>query len=260
MADRENVLTAVEGAVATLTINRPDKLNALNAATRREIIDALRECEADSTVRVVVLTGAGDKAFIAGADITEFKGRTPVDQYQLMGGKTVFQVADAFPKPIIASINGFCLGGGCELAMACDIRIAADKAKLGQPEVNLGIMPGAGGTQRLPRLVGLGTAYKLLYTGELIRADEALRIGLVDEVVSSAELAERVRTLAATIAEKSPVALRMIKDAVRASVRTPLDEGLSQERTLFGLLFSSEDKQEGVDAFLNKRPPEFKGR
>lgn len=260
MAKRENVLTAVAGAVATLTINRPDKLNALNAATRREIIDALHEYEKDPAVRVVVLTGAGEKAFIAGADISEFAGRTPVDQYQLMGGKTVFQVADMFPKPIIAAINGFCLGGGCELAMACDIRIAADKAKLGQPEVNLGIMPGAGGTQRLPRLVGLGTAYKLLYTGELIRADEALRIGLVDEVVPAAELADHVGKLASTIAEKSPVALGMIKAAVRASVRTPLDEGLHQERTLFGLLFSSEDKAEGVDAFLNKRPPEFKGR
>lgn len=260
MADRENVLTAKDGGVATLTVNRPEKLNALNAATRRDIIGALRECEDDPTVRVVVLTGAGEKAFIAGADIKEFEGRTPVDQYQAMGGKTVFQVADAFSKPIIAAINGFCLGGGCELAMACDIRIAADKAKLGQPEVNLGIMPGAGGTQRLPRLVGLGTAYRLLYTGELIRADEALRIGLVDEVVPTAELSERVGKLAASIAEKSPVALRMIKDAVRASVRTPLDEGLRHERTLFGLLFSSEDKREGVDAFLNKRSPEFTGR
>jgi enoyl-CoA hydratase len=166
---------------------------------------------------------------------------------------------DAFPKPVIAALNGFALGGGCELAMACDFRIAADTARLGQPEVNLGILPGGGGTQRLPRLVGTGTALKLLFTGELIDAAEALRIGLVDEVVPAAQLRERVMTLAGIIAEKSPVALQLIKEAVRAAVRLPLDEGLRQETALFGLAFSSEDKQEGVKAFLEKRKPEFRG-
>jgi enoyl-CoA hydratase len=211
-------------------------------------------------VKVVVITGAGEKAFIAGADIGEFEGRTGVDQFRVMKGSTVFDVADQFPKPVIAAINGFCLGGGCELAMSCDIRIASDTARLGQPEVNLGILPGGGGTQRLPRLVGLGTAYKLLFTGDIIKAPEALRIGLVDEVVPADELKSRVAELAGSIAQKSPVALQLIKEAVRASVRSPLDEGIRLETTLFGLAFSSEDKEEGVQAFLGKRKAEFKNR
>ncbi|MCZ6759718.1 MAG: enoyl-CoA hydratase-related protein [Gemmatimonadetes bacterium] len=259
MAEAVNVLVDKGDAIATLTINRPDKLNALNEPTRRELIAAFEDLKDDDEIRVAVLTGAG-KAFIAGADITEFEGRSPVDQYRAMSSPTVFEAADAFPKPIIAAINGFCLGGGCEIAMACDIRIASDKAKLGQPEVNLGIIPGGGGTQRLPRLVGLGTALKLMYTGDMINADEALRIGLVDEVVPADELMARVRELAASIAQKSPVALQLIKEAARASVRAPLDEGLRHEKTLFGLAFSSEDKAEGVAAFLEKRTPEFKGR
>lgn len=260
MAGEQNVLTAVEGRIATLTINRPDKMNALNGPTRRALREALAVIETNDTVRVVIVTGAGDKAFIAGADIAEFEGRAPMDQFRAMDAPTVFDALDAFPKPVIAAINGYCLGGGCELAMACDIRIASDRAKLGQPEVNLGILPGAGGTQRLPRLVGLGTAYRLLYTGELIGADEAHRIGLVDGVVPAAELMGHVRKLAGAIAEKSPVALRLIKEAVRASVRAPLDEGLRLEHTLFGLAFSSADKAEGVKAFLEKRPAEFTGR
>jgi len=260
MAD-DIILISIADRIATITINRPDKLNALNEPTRTAICRALGELEDDPDVRVVVLTGAGEKAFVAGADIGEFEGRTPVAQHRVMNDPkvNVFEAADRFPKPIIAAINGFCLGGGCELAMACDIRIASDKAKLGQPEINLGILPGGGGTQRLPRLVGLGTAFKLLYTGELIRADEALRIGLVDEVVPAADLMTRVGELARAIAAKSPVALRYVKEAVRASVRAPLDEGLRLERTLFGLVFSSEDKVEGVQAFLEKRSPEFRG-
>ena len=259
MAEAVNVLVDKGDAIATLTINRPDNLNALNGPTRRELIAAFEDLKDDDEIRVAVLTGAG-KAFIAGADITEFEGRSPVDQYRARSSPTVFEAADAFPKPIIAAINGFCLGGGCEIAMACDIRIASDKAKLGQPEVNLGIIPGGGGTQRLPRHVGLGTALKLMYTGDMINADEALRIGLVDEVVPADELMARVRELAASIAQKSPVALQLIKEAARASVRAPLDEGLRHEKTLFGLAFSSEDKAEGVAAFLEKRTPEFKGR
>lgn len=255
-----NVLKSVDGAVATLTINRPDKLNALNIPTRQAIIDHLDELKEDDTIRVVIVTGAGKKAFVAGADISEFEGRSPVDQFNVMHGPNAFGAADNFPKPIIAAINGFCLGGGCELAMSCDIRIASDAARFGQPEINLGLIPGGGGTQRLPRLVGLGAAYKLLYTGDIIKADEALRIGLVDEVVPADQLLPRVGELAAAIAKKSPIALRLIKEAVRASVRTPLDDGLRHEISLFGLVFSSEDKKEGVDAFLNKRQPNFVGR
>ncbi len=260
MAETSSVLKQVAGRVATLTINRPEKRNALDAATRSAFVRALDELEGDAAVRVVIVTGAGDKAFIAGADISEFEGRTPMDQFRVMSEWSVYQAADRFPKPIIAAINGFCLGGGCELAMACDIRIAADTAKLGQPEINLGVIPGGGGTQRLPRLVGLGHAFRLLYTGDLIDAAEALRIGLVDEVVPAVELMTRARALADKIATKSPVALALIKEAVRASVRSSLDDGLRQEIALFGLAFSSEDKREGVAAFLEKRAPQFTGR
>jgi enoyl-CoA hydratase len=255
------VLTDIAGRVATLTINRPDKLNALDIPTRAAIVESLDALEHDATVRVVVLTGAGEKAFIAGADIAEFEGRTGVAQYRVMSvPNSVFEAAERFPKPLIAAINGFCLGGGCELAMACDFRVAADTAKLGQPEINLGILPGGGGTQRLPRLVGLGAAYKMLYTGEMISAAEALRLGLVEEVVPLADLRPRVTAIAELIATKSPVALRLIKEGLRASVRTSLDEGMRLERILFGLAFSSEDKEEGVKAFLARRKPEFQGR
>ena len=164
------VLTQVAGRVATLTINRPEKRNALDAPTRTAIVAALDALERDRAVRAVIVTGAGDKAFIAGADIAEFEGRAPVEQFRVMSEWSVYQAADRFPKPIIAAVNGFCLGGGCEFAMACDIRIAADSARFGQPEINLGIIPGGGGTQRLPRLVGLGNAFRLLYTGDLIDA------------------------------------------------------------------------------------------
>ena len=260
MATEEVVLKRIDGPVATLTINRPDKLNALNIETRSRMVQELDELAKNDDVRVVVITGAGDKAFIAGADISEFEGRSPVDQYRVMTDSSVFLAVDRFPKPTIAAINGFCLGGGCELAMACDIRIASERAKLGQPEINLGLLPGGGGTQRLPRLVGMGAAFKLLYTGDFIRADEALRIGLVDEVVPAGDVAARAKELAEAIAAKSPVALRLIKQAVRTSMRTPLDEGLSQEVSLFALAFASEDMKEGVNAFLNKRKPNFTGR
>jgi enoyl-CoA hydratase len=254
------VLQEIAGRVAILTINRPDKRNALNGPTRAALIAALDGIRANDAIRVVVITGAGEKAFIAGADIGEFEGRTPVDQFRVMKGSSVFDAVEAFPKPVIAMINGFALGGGCELALACDIRIAADSARLGQPEVNLGIIPGGGGTQRLPRLVGAGNAYRLLFTGEPIDAAEALRIGLVEEVVPAAQLRERVLALAATIAEKSPVALQLIKEGVRAAQRTSLDDGLRLETTLFGVAFASGDKQEGVKAFLEKRKPEFHNR
>jgi enoyl-CoA hydratase len=260
VTESSNVLVTVRDRIALLVINRPEKRNALDAATRRQILTALDSLKSKAEVRVVVITGAGDKAFVAGADIAEFEGRTPVQQYESMSGPSIFDAVERFPRPVIAMINGFALGGGCELALACDIRIAADSARLGQPEVNLGIIPGGGGTQRLPRLVGTGAAYRLLFTGDIIGAEEALRIGLVDEVVPAAKLEEQVMTLAASIAEKSPVALQLIKEAVRASLRSPLDEGLRQERGLFGVAFASEDKVEGVAAFLAKRKPDFKGR
>lgn len=258
MADQV-VVVDIQGRVATVTINRPDKLNALNAQVRHDFVVALHELARDEAVRVIIVTGAGDKAFVAGADIKEFAGRTGYDQFRVTKGFGIFEAPEQCPKPVIAAVNGFALGGGCELAMACDIRIASDTAKLGQPEINLGILPGGGGTQRLPRLVGLGTAYKLLYSGELVGADEALRIGLVDEVVPHATLMTRVRELAGQIAEKSPAALQFIKEAVRASVRMPLDEGVRLETALFGLAFSTEDKEEGVHAFLEKRKADFKG-
>ncbi|MBE0591367.1 MAG: enoyl-CoA hydratase/isomerase family protein [Gemmatimonadales bacterium] len=254
------VVVSIDGRVATVTVNRPDKLNALNAQVRQDFVTALEELRRNEDVRVVIVTGAGDKAFVAGADIKEFTGLSGYDQFEITKGFGIFEAPEKFPKPVIAAINGFALGGGCELAMACDIRIASDRAKLGQPEINLGILPGGGGTQRLPRLVGLGNAYKLLYTGDVVGAEEALRIGLVDEVVPHDQLMDRVRQLAAAIAEKSPAALQFIKDAVKASVRMSLDEGVRFETTLFGLAFSTQDKEEGVHAFLEKRKADFQGK
>jgi enoyl-CoA hydratase len=256
----ETVLVEREGRVAILTINRPDKLNALNKQVYDEMLEILGEIENDDSVGVVVITGAGEKSFIAGADIQEFRGRSPMDQLHAMRQPRVFEVMASFPKPVIAMINGFCLGGGNELAMSCDIRIASEKAKLGQPEINLGLIPGAGATQRLPRLVGLGQTMKLVLSGDMIRADEAQRIGLVDEVVPHEELRAKTLELANKIASKSPVTLRNAKEAVRASQRMAIEEGILYERNLFCLNFSSEDTKEGVAAFLEKRQAEWKGR
>jgi enoyl-CoA hydratase len=256
----ETILRERDGAVALLTINRPEKRNALSAAVRRELLAALDELRAEDEVRVVVITGSGDKAFVAGADIAEFAERTPLEQRAAMTARRAFEEIAAFPKPVIAMINGFALGGGCELALACDIRIAADSARLGQPEVNLGIIPGGGGTQRLPRLVGMGQAMRLVLSGELIEAGEALRIGLVDLVVPRDALREKTLQLANTIAAKSPVALRIAKHALRAAAEMPLQAGLAYETELFITCFGSDDKREGVAAFLEKRAPEFRGR
>jgi enoyl-CoA hydratase len=256
----ETLLVDQDGAVAVLTINRPEKRNALSAQVRADLIAALDALRDDESVRVLVITGAGEKAFVAGADIAEFAERTPLQQRATMTGRRVFDEIAAYPKPVIAMINGFCLGGGCELALGCDMRIAADTAKLGQPEINLGIIPGGGGTQRLPRVVGMGQAMRLVLSGELIDAAEALRIGLVDVVHPAAELRERTMAFARGMASKSPVALRMAKSAVRAAADMPLAAGLQYETELFVTCFASDDKREGVAAFLEKRPAEFTGR
>jgi enoyl-CoA hydratase len=256
----ESLLLAVDAQVATVTINRPDRRNALNATVRREIIDALDALRDDDDVRVIVFTGAGDKAFIAGADITEFAERSPLEQRAAMDGRRVFDEIAAYPKPTIAMINGFALGGGCELALACDIRVAARSARFGQPEIRLGLIPGGGGTQRLPRLVGRGTALRLILTGELIDAEEAFRIGLVDVLAADEELRAHTQQLARAIAAHSPVALRLAKAAVAAASESPLTAGLALERELFITAFASDDRREGVTAFLEKRAAQFTGR
>ncbi len=256
----ETVLYERDGRVAILTVNRPEKLNALNQQVRDEALAHLEAIEKDDDVGAVVITGAGDKSFIAGADIGEFEGRSPFDQRQAMRFPRVFDVMANYPKPVIAMINGFALGGGCELSMSCDIRVASDRARLGQPEINLGLIPGGGGTQRMPRLVGMGNAMRLILTGDMIGAEEAQKIGLVDLVVPHDELRETTLKLAAKIASKSPLTVRVAKEALRASERLAIEEGLLYERDLFCLCFSTEDKAEGVAAFLAKRRAEWKGR
>jgi enoyl-CoA hydratase len=249
-----------EGRVAVVTIDRPEKLNALSQQVRDEMLEVLGRLEGDDGVGVVVITGAGDKSFIAGADIGEFDGRSPFDQRQAMRSPRIFDAMASFPKPVIAMINGFCLGGGCELAMSCDLRVASDRARFGQPEIKLGLIPGGGGTQRLPRLVGMGHAMRLVLTGEMIGAEEARAIGLVEMVVPHDELRERTLELAAAIAAKSPLTVRVAKEALRASEQLPLEDGIRYERDLFCLCFSSDDRKEGVAAFLAKRQPAWTGR
>jgi len=249
-----------QGRVAIITINRPDKRNALNIKTRQEgaaLLDQLRD---DDSVGVVVFTGAGDKAFVAGADIGEFAGRTAITQREVMTTRSLFTAIDTFPKPVIAMINGYCLGGGCELALACDIRIASQNASFGQPEINLGIIPGGGGTQRLTRLVGEGKAMEMILTGEIIDANTAFAIGLVNHVVPADQLQTKTLEIASRIADKSPIALQLAKEAVKIASKSNLDEGLRREVDLFALCFSTEDKNEGVSAFLEKRKPAFKGK
>src|SRR4026209_2384642 len=256
----ETLLLEKRERVAIITINRPDKRNALNIKTREEGAALLEELRNDSSVGVVVFTGAGDKAFIAGADIGEFAGRTSITQRDVMMGRSLFTAIDSFPKPVIAMINGYCLGGGCELALACDIRIASETASFGQPEIKLGIIPGGGGTQRLTRLIGEGKAMELILTGDMISAEEAKQLGLVNHVFAPEELEAKTMEMANRIAELSPVALAMAKASVKNAVRMNLREGLDSEVDLFALCFSSEDKEEGVRAFIEKRKAEFKGK
>ena len=256
----ETLLFEKRGRVGVVTINRPDKRNALNIKTREEGAALLEELRTDDSVGVVVITGAGDKAFIAGADIAEFAGRTAMMQRDVMTARSLFTAIDTFPKPVIAMINGYCLGGGCELALACDLRIASETASFGQPEINLGIIPGGGGTQRLTRLVGEGKAMEMILTGEIVNARTAYEIGLVNHVIPAGELEAKTMEIANRIADKSPIALSLAKEAVKLASRSTLDEGLRREVDLFALCFSTEDKDEGVGAFLEKRKPTWKGK
>jgi enoyl-CoA hydratase len=257
----ENLIVDRQDAIAIVTVSRPRVLNALNAKTLDELRRTLLAFRHDAGVRVVVVTGAGDKAFVAGADIRELADQTPTSgrDYALRG-QHVFDLVAHLGKPVIAAINGYALGGGCELAMACTIRLAADTAKLGQPEINLGLIPGFGGTQRLARLVGAGRALELLLTGEPITAVEAFRLGLVNRVLPAADLMREATLLATTLAGKAPIAMRYIIDAVHTGLEMPLPAAQLVEATLFGLVSSTADMREGTRAFLEKRKPVFQGQ
>ena len=257
----ENLLIDRDGSVAVVTVNRPKVLNALNTQTLDELRRAILALKHDDSVRAVVLTGAGEKSFIAGADINELAVQTPTTgREHAMAGQHVLDLIEHMGKPVIAAINGYALGGGCELAMACTLRIAADTARLGQPEITLGIIPGYAGTQRLARIIGRGRALELLLTGDQISAQDAHRVGLVNRVVPAADLMRDARALAATLAAKAPVAVRYILEAVHKGLEMPFPQAQVFEATLFGLVASTEDMREGTKAFLEKRKPEFKGR
>jgi enoyl-CoA hydratase len=257
----ENLIYEKKGATAYVTINRPKVLNALNRSTMAEIRAAFEDARDDAGVRVVILTGSGEKAFIAGADINELNKLSPVEAKEYTHrGQAVFDLIEHLGKPTIACINGFALGGGCELAMSCTMRLASDNAKLGQPEVKLGIIPGYGGTQRLPRLVGKGMAMQLNLTGEMISAQEALRIGLVNEVTAPADLMPRAEAIAQKIAANAPLAIKYCMEAVNKGMEMTLAEGLFLEATLFAVTCATEDKKEGTTAFLEKRAANFQGK
>jgi enoyl-CoA hydratase len=255
----ETIRVERDGPLAVITIARPDKLNALNSTARREIMTAVDELAADESIRVAILTGAGEKAFVAGADVSEFAARSPAEQREVYNHRRVYDAVAEFPKPILCAIHGYCLGGGSELALACDLRIADRTARFGQAEIRLGLIPGAGGTQRLARLVGPGQAVRIALTGDLIDAEEAHRIGLVEFLVEEGQHLEKAREIAGRMARWSPVALRLAKRSIRAAMETTLSAGLELERELFLAAFSSADGQEGVRAFVEKREPEFRG-
>jgi enoyl-CoA hydratase/carnithine racemase len=256
----ENVLYEKKGPVAYVTINRPKVLNALNAKTISELRSAFQDARDDSEVRGVIFTGAGDKAFAAGADISEMANDTPLTAEQkTRTGQALTDLIENLGKPVVAAVNGFALGGGCELSMASTIRIAADSAKFGQPEVKIGIMPGYGGTQRLPRLVGKGRALQLILSGEIIDAQEAYRIGLVNEVVPAAGLVARAEAILNKFMSNAPVGVKYSLEAVNKGLETSLAEGLLLEASLFAICAGTEDKKEGTSAFLAKRAPKFQG-
>jgi len=256
-----NILLEKEDNLATLTINRPKVMNALNFDTIREIETALESIKDDPEVKVLIITGAGDKAFVAGADIAFMQSLSAVETRQLAAyGQKVFRMIELIEKPVIAAINGFALGGGCELAMACDIRLASENALFGQPEVNLGLTPGWGGTQRMPRLIGEGRAKELIFTGDTIKADEAYRIGLVNHVYPQESLMEEAKKLAKKIMAKAPLAVGFSKFQINKGLQTDLDTAMGIESDLFGFCFATEDHNEGIEAFLAKRKPSFKGK
>jgi enoyl-CoA hydratase/carnithine racemase len=256
-----NVLYEQRGALAYVTVNRPKVLNALNGATWRDLRSAFENAQNDPAVRGVILTGAGDKAFIAGADIGELAQATATDaERSSRRGQEVLDFIENLGKPVVAAINGFALGGGCETAMACTIRIAVDHAKFGQPEVKLGLLPGGGGTQRLPRLIGKGRALQLILSGGLISAQEAYRIGLVNEIVPATALIPRAEAILNEIAANAPIAIQYALNATNKGMETSQSEGLALEASYFGLCAGTEDKKEGTSAFLQKRPAQFHGR
>lgn len=257
----ENIKAETRNKIAYITIDRPKVLNALNMQTMDELRQVFTQVKGDKDVRVVILTGAGEKAFVAGADINELQKNNPVEAKEYTHrGQAVLDAIENLGKPVIACINGFALGGGCELAMACTMRLASENAKLGQPEVKLGIIPGYGGTQRLPRLVGKGIAAQLLLTGDMISAQEAHRIGLVNEVVSASELIPRAEAIAQAIIKNAPLAIQYCLEAVNHGMEISQQEGLFLEATLFSVCCATEDKKEGTTAFLEKRAANFQGR
>ncbi|MDF2883060.1 MAG: crt [Clostridiaceae bacterium] len=256
-----NVILEKCGKTAVVKINRPKALNALNTETLKELDIVITELEHDKNIFAVILTGEGEKAFVAGADITEMKGLSTIEgrNFGILGNK-VFRRLENLDKPVIAAVNGFALGGGCELAMSCDIRIASTKAKFGQPEVGLGITPGFGGTQRLARLVGLGAAKELIYTAKVIKADEAYRIGLVNKVVEPEKLLDEAKELADTITAQAPVAVKLCKSAINRGIQCDIDTALAYESEVFGECFSTEDQKEGMNAFVERREKSFNNR
>ena len=256
-----NVIFEKEGNIGVLTINRPKALNALNSETLKDLDTAIDHIEKQDDIYVVILTGAGDKAFVAGADIAEMKDLNEEEgkEFGLLGNK-VFRRLENLDKPVIAAINGFALGGGCEISMACDIRIATTKAKFAQPEVGLGITPGFGGTQRLPRIVGPGKAKELIYTGDMIKADEALRIGLVNKVVEPENLMEEAMVLSKKISNNAPIAVKLCKDAIDRGMQVDIDSAVVIEAEDFGKCFATEDQTEGMSAFVERREKNFKNK
>ena len=252
----ENIVFEKEENIAIITFNRPEAMNALNNQTRAEFGQAIEDVAMDDAIKVLILTGSG-KAFVAGSDIKEFNETTPFAAHNI---KRLGEMVEKLEKPVIAAVNGFCLGGGNEIAMGCDIIIASEKAKFGQTEINIGIIPGGGGTQRLPRLIGVCRAKELIYTGDIIRAEEADRLGLVNRVVPMDELMPAAKELAKKIAAKSAAALKLAKTAINRGMQTNLESGLKYEYELYSLSLSLEDKLEGVNAFLEKRAPKFVGR
>jgi len=257
----ENILYEKKDGIAYITFNRPKVLNALNRMTVEELRHALLDARGDESVRVLILTGAGEKSFVAGADIGELAQQTPVNGKEFsLYGQSVFHLLETMGKPSICAINGFALGGGCELALSCTIRIASKTAKLGQPEVKLGIIPGYGGTQRLTRLCGKGVAHELCLSGEMITSEEALRIGLVNHIYEPAELIPAAEAIAKKIIANAPVAVKFTMEAIERGMEMPQEEGLFLEATLFGLACATDDMREGTKAFLEKRAAQFKGK